>query len=42
MSVGDPVDSGAAPPPELGKDEQAERVRRAKALAGKYRTELLV
>ena len=42
MSVGDPVDSRIAPPPVLGKDEQAERVRRAKALAAKYRTELLV
>jgi quercetin dioxygenase-like cupin family protein len=42
MSVGDPVDSRAAPPPVLSKDEQAERVRRAKALAAKFRTELLV
>ena len=42
MSVGDPVDSRIAPPPVLSKDEQAERVRRAKALAAKYRTELLV
>jgi quercetin dioxygenase-like cupin family protein len=42
MSVGDPVDSRTAPPPALSKDEQAERVRRAKALAAKYRTELLV
>jgi hypothetical protein len=42
MSVGDPVDSRAAPPPVLGKDEQAERVQRAKALAAKYRTQLLV
>jgi quercetin dioxygenase-like cupin family protein len=42
MSVGDPVDSRTAPPPALSKDEQAERVRRAKALAARYRTELLV
>jgi quercetin dioxygenase-like cupin family protein len=42
MSVGDPVDSRTGPPPALSKDEQAERVRRAKALAAKYRTELLV
>jgi len=38
MLVGDPVDGRTAPPPTLGKDEQAERVRRAKALAAKYRT----
>jgi hypothetical protein len=42
MLVGDPVDSPIAPPPVQGKDEQAERVRRAKALAAKYRTELPV
>ncbi len=42
MSVGDPVDSRTAPPPALGKDELAERVQRAKTLAAKYRTELLV
>jgi quercetin dioxygenase-like cupin family protein len=42
MSVGDPVEGRTAPPPALSKDEQAERVRRAKALAAKYRTELLV
>ena len=42
MSVGDPVDSRTAPPPALSKDEQAERGRRAKALAAKYRTELLM
>ena len=40
--VGDPVDSRTAPPPVLGKDEQAERIQRAKALAAKYRTELLL
>lgn len=42
MSVGDPVGSRAAPPPVLSKDEQAERVQRAKVLAAKYRTQLLV
>jgi hypothetical protein len=42
MPVGDPVESPIAPPPVQGKDEQAERVRRAKALAAKYRTELPV
>jgi quercetin dioxygenase-like cupin family protein len=42
MAVGDPVDSRTAPPPKLSPAEQAERIQRAKALAGKYRTELLV
>jgi quercetin dioxygenase-like cupin family protein len=42
MSVGDPVDSRIASPPVLSKNEQAERVQRAKALAAKYRTQLLV
>ena len=40
--VGDPVDSRTAPPPVLGKDQQAERIQRARALASKYRTELLL
>jgi quercetin dioxygenase-like cupin family protein len=42
MAVGDPVDSRTAPPPKLSQAEQAERGQRAKALAAKYRTELLV
>jgi quercetin dioxygenase-like cupin family protein len=42
MAVGDPVDSRTAPPPKLSPAERAERIQRAKALAGKYRTELLV
>jgi quercetin dioxygenase-like cupin family protein len=42
MAVGDPVDSRTAQPPELSQAEQAERGQRAKALAAKYRTELLV
>jgi hypothetical protein len=42
MEVGDAVDSRTAPPPNLSKAEQAERVQRAKALSAKYRTELLV
>jgi len=42
MAVGDPVDSRSAPPPNLSKAEQAERVQRAKVLSAKYRTELLV
>ena len=42
MAVGDPVDSRAAPAPRLSPAERAERIQRAKALAAKYRTELLV
>jgi len=42
LAVGDPVDSRTAPPPKLSQAEQAERGQRAKALAAKYRTELLV
>jgi quercetin dioxygenase-like cupin family protein len=42
MEVGDVVDSRTAPPPNLSKAEQAERIQRAKALSTKYRTELLV
>lgn len=42
MEVGDPVESRTSPPPRLSPEEQAERRARAKALAGKYRTELLV
>jgi hypothetical protein len=42
MAIGDPVDGRTAPPPKLSKDEQAERIQRAKALSAKYRTELLV
>ena len=42
MEVGDIVDSRTAPPPNLSKAEQAERIQRAKALSAKYRTELLV
>jgi quercetin dioxygenase-like cupin family protein len=42
MAVGDPVDSRTAPPPKLNEAERTERMQRAKALAAKYRTELLV
>ena len=42
MAVGDPVDSRTAPPPKLSPAERAERIQRAKALAARYRTELLV
>jgi len=42
MAVGDSVDSRTAPPPKLSPADQADRIQRAKALAAKYRTELLV
>jgi quercetin dioxygenase-like cupin family protein len=42
LAVGDPVDSRTAPPPKLSEAERAERIQRAKALAAKYRTVLLV
>jgi quercetin dioxygenase-like cupin family protein len=42
VAVGDLVDSRTAPPPRLSPAERAERIQRAKALAAKYRTELLV
>jgi quercetin dioxygenase-like cupin family protein len=42
MAVGDPVESRNAPPAKLSPAEQAERIQRAKALAARYRTELLV
>ena len=42
MAIGDPVASRTAPPPTIGKAEQAERIENAKALAPQYRTELLI
>lgn len=41
-AIGVPVDGRTSPPPELSKAEQVERRQLAKALAPKYRTELLV
>lgn len=41
-AIGDMVDHRTAPPPNLSKVEQAERLERAKTLSTKYRTELLV
>lgn len=40
MAIGDPVDTRTAPPPQLSKEEQAERIQRAKSLAARYRIEL--
>jgi quercetin dioxygenase-like cupin family protein len=42
MAIGDPVDSRTATPPKLSEEEQAERGKKAKALAPKYRSELLI
>jgi len=42
LEVGDPVASRTAPPPVLSPAEKAERGQKARALAAKYRTELLV
>jgi quercetin dioxygenase-like cupin family protein len=42
LAVGDPVGSRTAPPPQLSKEQKAERIQRAKSLSPKYRTELLV
>jgi quercetin dioxygenase-like cupin family protein len=42
LEVGDLVDSRTAPPPKLSEEEQAARVKKAKALAPRYRSELLI
>ena len=41
MAVGVPVASRSAPPPDMSKEEKAEKGKLAQALAPKYRTELL-
>lgn len=42
IAVGDRVDTCTAPPPHLSKEEIAERLAKTKALADRYRTELLL
>ena len=42
MAIGDVVASRTAPPPEISKAEQAKRIETAKALAPRFRTELLI
>src|SRR6478672_9841799 len=37
VAVGDPVGSRTAPPPQLSKEEQVERIQQAKSLSAKYR-----
>jgi quercetin dioxygenase-like cupin family protein len=39
--VGDPLETRSSPPPKLDKTALEERMKKAKALAPKYRTELL-
>jgi len=41
MEVGDSLESRASPLPKLDKAGMEERMKKAKALAPKYRTELL-
>ncbi len=41
LAVADPVDSRTSAPPALSDEEKASRGRKAKALASKYRTEML-
>jgi quercetin dioxygenase-like cupin family protein len=41
MEVGDLVASRTSPPPDLSKEEKAERGKKAQALAAKYRTEMV-
>ncbi len=42
LAIGDPVASRAAPPPAIDEAGQAGRIEKAKALAPRFRTELLV
>jgi quercetin dioxygenase-like cupin family protein len=41
MEVGDPLESRGSPPPKLNQADLEERMKKAKALAPKYHTELL-
>jgi quercetin dioxygenase-like cupin family protein len=42
LAVGDPLASRTSPPPKLDKAQMEERIKTIKALAPKYRTELLI
>jgi quercetin dioxygenase-like cupin family protein len=42
LEVGDPLASRASPPPRLDKAQMEERIKKIRALAPKYRTELLI
>lgn len=41
MGIGTPVDSRNSPAPEQSREEQATFMKKAEALAPRYRTELL-
>jgi quercetin dioxygenase-like cupin family protein len=41
LAIGDPLASRTSPPPRLDKAQMEERIKTIKALASKYRTELL-
>lgn len=41
VAIGDPVESRTGPAPALGADEKAERALKVRALAPRYRSELL-
>ena len=42
LAVGDPLPSRTSPPPRLDKAQMEERIKTIKALAPKYRMELLI
>jgi quercetin dioxygenase-like cupin family protein len=42
LAVGDPLTSRTSPPPTLDQAQTEERIKKIKALAPKYRTELLI
>ena len=42
LEVGDPLESRASPPPKLDNTQMEERIKKIRALAPKYRTELLI
>ena len=42
LEVGDPLESRTSPPPKLDKAQMEERIEKIRALAPRYRTELLI
>ncbi len=42
VEVGDPSETRTSPPPKRDKAQTEERIKRIKALAPKYRTELMM
>jgi quercetin dioxygenase-like cupin family protein len=42
LEVGDPLPSRASPPPRLDQAQMEDRIKKIRALAPKYRTELLI